>query len=182
LTSFVRAPSPARVPTRNTFDDSASISARWRSYTGSGQANHQAHAAVAARAGPPDIGASMQSRPSAPSRSANPRCSPAPASAQHHARSGSQRRCRAVRAEQHGLALRRIDDGDDHDLALPRRARPATHAPRRPCAAAAVSRAGSMSRTPTANPRSRRAQRHPETHVADADEAGDRGGHGAVGP
>ena len=70
FTSLVRAPSPARVPTRNTFWLKASSRFWLRAHSTSEQATIKLMLPSWARKGPPDMGASMQPMPSSASRSA----------------------------------------------------------------------------------------------------------------
>ena len=70
LTSLVRAPSPTRVPIRNTWLDKALRSFSWLTKTESSQATIKLIVPASARTGPPDMGASTVKTPWACRRAA----------------------------------------------------------------------------------------------------------------
>jgi hypothetical protein len=91
LTNLVRAPSPARTPTRNTCWLKAFKRFWLRCHTGIRTSHHQTHAAPSlARTGPPDMGASMQVHAMlAPTARLGLHCLRPQSGAQHHRWPGS---------------------------------------------------------------------------------------------
>jgi hypothetical protein len=118
-----------------------------------------------ARAGPPDIGASIGARPSADMRAAR-----RDRRAQQH-RGARRHRCSgAVGPEQHRLGLRRIDHGDDQCLAARgQRRRRRGHVD----AGGLRERGAARIDVPHGDVKAALAQplRHRPAHVADADDA-----------
>ena len=175
LTSLVRAPSPTRRPMRNTGDDQRVAAGRCMALEHGIVARPPSGSSCPsrARAGPPDIGASMQSTPTRGQARGNALdVVRRDGRAQQHAGAAAQRRAPRRGAEQHGFASaphrppRR--SAVRSAAASVGRSRRATLAPS--ALAASASRAGSMSRTATGtNPRSSRRSGHRQAHVADAD-------------
>ena len=151
-----------------------------RSKTASSQATIRLIVPSRARAGPPDIGASMQRQP-ARRRAAPRRARRRPArwsgTASPRRRAAAPRRRRRRRTAPPRVCAASTT-ATISSVAARAPARPASAATSQPAACGAAPRApASMSRTATRQPALAQAQRHRPAHVADADDADARPAH-----